>query len=297
MESPHNGYQALSVNIHALVICPLGTSFDPDREILAMMNHNSTKTTEFLNLWSNLGLQPNHHFFLVFQLDPLSPYYTAPIITLAIQSASSIYFYPPQALSHSDCGSRSPASTGSPSPDEGSQHSIALEQLLHSIPGISKQQFQDTYFLRDQPLFHSIKNWNSITHIIEEAKSLSEHISEDTILHHFSWATTSYWKKKRLFTWVKEASEKEWSGSTLIGKALHFSFTFLFAHICIMPIALFGTWRGIVYIWGHGGALESDQEPRKGSSNSDKKQAAMLTQDNIEKNKMHIMRYFCQELA
>ena len=55
--------------------------------------------------------------------------------------------------------------------------------------------------------------------IIEEANNLSEHISEDAILYHFSWVTTSYQKKKRLFTWARKASEKEWSGSTSIGKA------------------------------------------------------------------------------
>jgi len=59
-----------------------------------------------------------------------------------------------------------------------------------------------------------------------------------------------------------------------------------------MLIALFGNWRGIVHIWGYGGALESDQEPRKASPNSDKRQAAMLTQDTIERNKMHIATHF-----
>lgn len=238
MESPHTGYQALSVNIHAPVICPPDASLDPVREVLSMVsttNHNSTKTTEFLNLWLNSGLQPNHHFFLVFQLDPLSPYHAAPTTTPTSQSTSSIYTHFPRALSRSDRSSRlgSPASTGSPSPspDERSQHNKTLEQQLRSLPGISEQQYQDAYFLRDQPLFRSIKNWNSIAHIIEEANNLSEHISEDAILHHFSWAITSYRKKKRLFTWVREASEKEWSGSSSICKALCFLFTFLFAHI------------------------------------------------------------------
>lgn len=58
-----------------------------------------------------------------------------------------------------------------------------------------------------------------------------------------------------------------------------------------MPIALFGNWKAIVHIWGRGGALESNQEPRKSSPNFDEKQAAMLTQDNIEKNKAHISQY------
>jgi len=91
IESPHTGYQALSVNIHAPVICSPGAFFDPDQEILLMINHNSIKTTKILNLWSNLGLQPNHHFFLVFQLDLLSPYHTAPTPTPTIQSTSSAY--------------------------------------------------------------------------------------------------------------------------------------------------------------------------------------------------------------
>lgn len=209
-----------------------GTSFDPDREVLSMvstMNHNSTKTTDFVNLWSNSGLQPNHHFFLVFQLDPLSPYHTAPTPTPTSQSTTSIYAHFPLALSCSDRGSRSPALTGSPSPDEHGQST--LEDQLRSLLGISEQQMKDAHFLRDQPLFHSIKNWNSIVYIIDKANNLSEQIGKDAILQHFSWAITSYRKKKRLFTWAREASEKEWSGLTSTCKALCFLSTFLFTYI------------------------------------------------------------------
>lgn len=58
-----------------------------------------------------------------------------------------------------------------------------------------------------------------------------------------------------------------------------------------MPIALFNKWRGIVHIWGRGGALECNQEPRKFSFDSDERQAAMLTQENVEKNKTQISQH------
>jgi len=218
MESPHTGYQVLSVNIHAPTICPPGVSFDPNREVLSMAsttNHMPNKTADFLSLWSNLCLQPNRHFFLVFQMDPLSPYhiaFTTPS-TVAPPSQSIALVYPHFPSPLTDRSSGSPASTGSPSADEHGQHGITLEQQLLSLPGITEQQIRDAYFVRDQPLFRNVKNWNSVAHLIE-AGYLSDSANEDMILRHFSWAPTSYRKKKRLFTWAKRASGLQWVGST-----------------------------------------------------------------------------------
>ena len=59
-----------------------------------------------------------------------------------------------------------------------------------------------------------------------------------------------------------------------------------------MPTASYGNWRGIVYLWGYGGALEHDQEPNRFSVNFDEKQAAMLMQDGIDKSKTNIENVF-----
>ena len=51
------------------------------------------------------------------------------------------------------------------------------------------------------------------------------------------------------------------------------------------------TWKGIVYLWGRGGAFERNVKPKKQSNNRDEQYASKLTQDAIEKNKADISRH------
>lgn len=49
-------------------------------------------------------------------------------------------------------------------------------------------------------------------------------------------------------------------------------------------------WKGIVYLWGKGGAFERNSKPEKQSNNADERYASKLTQDAIDKKKADITR-------
>ncbi len=76
MESPHTGYQALSTDATSSPTMQTGGAlFNPNREIMSMASvssSNSEKLADFSRVWQML-LQPSHHFFLIFQIDPLPP--------------------------------------------------------------------------------------------------------------------------------------------------------------------------------------------------------------------------------
>ena len=58
--------------------------------------------------------------------------------------------------------------------------------------------------------------------------------------------------------------------------------------------ALHCTWKGIVYLWGRGGAFERNEKPESRSNNLDERLAFRLTQDAIEKKKSDISRHLIE---
>ncbi len=55
--------------------------------------------------------------------------------------------------------------------------------------------------------------------------------------------------------------------------------------------ALHHNWKGIVYLWGRGGAFERNCQPERQSNDPDERHASKLTQDTIEKKKSDISRH------
>lgn len=75
MENPHTGYQELSTDAGSPNMQYGGIIFDPSQEIMSMApisSYNSAKLADFTRMWQTL-LQPARHFFLIFQIDLLTP--------------------------------------------------------------------------------------------------------------------------------------------------------------------------------------------------------------------------------
>lgn len=112
------------------------------------------------------------------------------------------------------------------------------------------------------------------------------------ILRHFNWAPTSYYKKRRLFLWASSAAHMSWDGPT---ESTCYVFKYLSIYLSNSYTGniavLHHTWKGIVYLWGPGGAFERSDKPEMRSNSPDERYASKLTQDAIEKKKSDISRY------
>lgn len=178
--------------------------------------------------------------------------------------------------------------------------SLFEQQLRVAIgPSLTPHHIKDAVSLKDKPLFENYKNWLSMARLLDsevinlpglagEVTTASFSASDAAdILRYFNWAPTSYYKKRRLFLWAYSAACMEWNGPT---ESMCLCF-YIYLSYETNIADIHHTWKGIVYLWGSGGAFERNTKPGKRSNNPDERHASKLTQDAIEKKKSDVSRH------
>lgn len=183
----------------------------------------------------------------------------------------------------------------------GRPESLFERQLQVGIgPSLTSQHFKDAISLKDKPLFQNYRNWLAMARLLDTevinlpglaGEVTATHFSTNDateILRYFNWAPTSYFKKRRLFLWAYSAACMEWNGPT--GSTCLYFRIGLSSHVGNIA-DIHHIWKGIVYLWGRGGAFERNTQPKMQSNDPDERYASKLTQDKIEKKKSDISRH------